>query len=88
MKNLKIKLTTLLKEYDSDSQSDLIVKKIQTFDWRKETVQMLGRWQPSMKVIELFKKVQLKTGQVVIQVRDCQNWDESNPLILKRLRKI
>ena len=69
LKDLKIKLTTLLKIL-SDNQSDLIVKKIQTFDWRKETVQMLGRWQPWHEGhLELFKRAQLKTGQVVIQVR-------------------
>ena len=76
------------KKFDSDNQSDLIVKKIQTFDWRKETVQMLGRWQPWHEGhLELFKRAQLKTGQVVIQVRDCQNWDESNPFNFEEVKE-
>ena len=42
------------------------------FDWKKPTVQMLGRWQPwHMGHQELFKRCIKKTGQVIIQVRDC-----------------
>ena len=41
------------------------------FDWKKPTVQMLGRWQPWHKGHqELFKRCIAKTGQVIIQVRD------------------
>ncbi|NDB03978.1 MAG: cytidyltransferase, partial [Flavobacteriaceae bacterium] len=44
-----------------------------SFDWRKPTVQMLGRWQPFHDGhVALFKRALGKTGQVVIQVRDCQ----------------
>ena len=40
------------------------------FDWKKPTVQMLGRWQPWHKGHqELFKRCIEKTGQVIIQVR-------------------
>jgi phosphopantetheine adenylyltransferase len=43
------------------------------FDWKKPTVQMLGRWQPwHQGHQELFKKCLNKTGQVIIQVRDVQ----------------
>ena len=43
------------------------------FDWKKPTVQMLGRWQPWHKGHqELFKRCINKTGQVIIQVRDVQ----------------
>ncbi|MBL6818500.1 MAG: cytidyltransferase [Proteobacteria bacterium] len=43
------------------------------FDWKKPTVQMLGRWQPWHKGHqELFKRCLKKTGQVIIQVRDVQ----------------
>jgi len=43
------------------------------FDWKKPTVQMLGRWQPwHQGHQELFKRCVAKTGQVVIQVRDVQ----------------
>ena len=41
------------------------------FDWKKPTVQMLGRWQPWHDGHqELFKRAVKKTGQVSIQVRD------------------
>ena len=41
------------------------------FDWKKPTVQMLGRWQPwHPGHTELFKKALTITGQVVIMVRD------------------
>ena len=60
------------------------------FDWKKPTVQMLGRWQPWHDGHQaLFKRCILKTGQVIIQVRDVEgasggigqddnpfNWDE------------
>ena len=43
------------------------------FDWKKQTVQMLGRWQPWHEGHQaLFKRCVAKTGQVVIQVRDVQ----------------
>jgi len=41
------------------------------FDWKKPTVQMLGRWQPWHDGHQaLFKRSVAKTGQVAIQVRD------------------
>ena len=68
------------KEKNSDEQSDLIAKALISFDWKKPTVQMLGRWQPFHDGhLELFKRAIAKTGQVVIQIRDCQNWQGSNP---------
>ena len=43
------------------------------FDWKKPTVQMLGRWQPWHDGHQaLFKRCVVKTGQVAIQVRDVQ----------------
>ena len=43
------------------------------FDWKKPTVQMLGRWQPWHDGHQaLFKRCVAKTGQVMIQVRDVQ----------------
>ena len=43
------------------------------FDWKKPTVQMLGRWQPWHKGHRaLFQRCVAKTGQVIIQVRDVQ----------------
>jgi hypothetical protein len=50
------------------------------FDWRKETVQMLGRWQPWHPGHRaLFERAIAKHGQVVIMIRDCQGWNGSNP---------
>ena len=50
------------------------------FDWQRETVQMLGRWQPWHDGHRaLFERLIAKTGQVVIQVRDVQGWQGSNP---------
>ena len=43
------------------------------FDWKKPTIQMLGRWQPWHDGHQsLYKRCILKTGQVIIQVRDVQ----------------
>jgi hypothetical protein len=50
------------------------------FDWKKETVQMLGRWQPwHAGHRALFERSIAKTGQVCIMIRDCQGWNQSNP---------
>jgi len=68
----------------------MTLRKENLFDWKKPTVQMLGRWQPWHNGHqELFKRCIAKTGQVIIQVRDVQgasggdgqddnpfNWDE------------
>ena len=43
------------------------------FDWKKPTVQVLGRWQPWHDGHQaLFKRCIAKTGQVIIQVRDVE----------------
>lgn len=50
------------------------------FNLRKETVQMLGRWQPwHAGHRALFERLIKRTGQVCIMVRDCQGWNDSNP---------
>ena len=60
------------------------------FDWKKPTVEMLGRWQPWHDGHQaLFNRCVAKTGQVIIQVRDVEgssggdgqddnpfNWDD------------
>jgi hypothetical protein len=51
-----------------------------TWNNRKETVQMLGRWQPWHDGHRaLFERLLARTGQVVIQIRDVQGWQGSNP---------
>ena len=57
------------------------------FDWRKETVQMLGRWQPWHDGHRaLFERLLQRTGQVIIQVRDVQGWQGSNPFEVGRVK--
>ena len=42
-------------------------------NWKKHTIQLLGRWQPWHKGhTELFKKAHKQTGQVLIMVKDVQ----------------
>jgi hypothetical protein len=57
------------------------------FDWQKETVQMLGRWQPwHAGHRALFERAIAKTGQVVIQIRDCQGWQGTNPFAIEQVK--
>ena len=57
------------------------------FDWKKETVQMLGRWQPWHDGHRaLFEKLIARTGQVVIQIRDVQGWQGSNPFEVEKVK--
>jgi phosphopantetheine adenylyltransferase len=62
-------------------------KRRPTFSWQKETVQMLGRWQPWHPGHRaLFERAIEKTGQVVIQIRDCQGWQGSNPFAIEQVK--
>ena len=57
------------------------------FNWQAETVQMLGRWQPwHTGHRALFDRAVAKTGQVVIQIRDCQGWQGSNPFAIEQVK--
>lgn len=57
------------------------------FNWQKETVQQLGRWQPWHEGHRaLFDRLIQKTGQVVIQIRDCQGWQGSNPFAIEQVK--
>jgi hypothetical protein len=59
------------------------------FDWKQETVQMLGRWQPWHPGHRaLFDRAIAKTGQVVIQIRDCQGWNGSNPFAAEQVKDL
>ena len=72
-------------ELDTDKWSSIVTKDIQTFNWKKPTVQMLGRWQPWHPGHRaLFERCVEKTGQVVIQIRDVAgasggNGQDDNP---------
>ena len=59
------------------------------FDWKKETVQMLGRWQPWHPGHRaLFERAIAKTGQVCIMIRDCQGWNGSNPFAANQVKDL
>lgn len=58
------------------------------FDWKKETVLLLGRYQPWHDGHRaLFERAIAKSGQVIIQVRDCQGWNKSNPFEFDKVKK-
>jgi hypothetical protein len=80
-------------EQDADKWAEFIGEHIlanrrrPTFDWKKETVQMLGRWQPWHDGHRaLFERLIARTGQVVIQVRDVQGWQGSNPFEVAKVK--
>jgi len=57
------------------------------FDWKKETVEQLGRWQPwHAGHRALFERLLKKTGQVCIMIRDCQGWQGSNPFAINQVK--
>ena len=81
-------------EQDAEKWADMIQEHIinnlrrPVFDWQKETVQMLGRWQPwHTGHRALFERLLVKTGQVVIQVRDVQGWQGSNPFAIDQVKR-
>ena len=64
------------------------------FDWKKPTVEMLGRWQPWHDGhTELFKRALQKTGQVCIMYRDVGGADagvegqSDNPFLFEEVKK-
>ena len=64
------------------------------FDWKKPTVQMLGRWQPWHDGhTELFKRALRQTGQVCIMYRDVSGIDAGiagqadNPFDFEEVKK-
>ena len=80
-------------EQNGEKWADFIAEHIvdnrrrPVFDWQRETVQMLGRWQPWHDGHRaLFERAIKKTGQVVIQIRDCQGWQGSNPFEIERVK--
>jgi hypothetical protein len=73
-------------EQNADKWADFIGthiledKRRPVFEYKKETVQMLGRWQPWHQGHRaLFDRAIAKTGQVCVMIRACQGWNQSNP---------
>ena len=64
---------------------------MKVFDYKKPTVQMLGRWQPWHEGhTQLFEKAFGKTEQVIIMVRDVQGVDagmgnDDNPFDFEKI---
>ena len=59
-----------------------------TFDWQKESVLLLGRYQPwHAGHRALFDRAIVQTGQVIIQVRDCHGLNSSNPFDFERVKQ-
>jgi hypothetical protein len=80
-------------EQNADHWAEFIAEHIvknrrrPVFDWQRETVQMLGRWQPWHEGHRaLFERAIKKTGQVIIQIRDCQGWQGSNPFAIEQVK--
>lgn len=80
-------------EQDAERWSEFVgthivdLRRRPQFDWRRETVQMLGRWQPwHAGHRALFDRLIARTGQVVIQVRDVQGWQGSNPFDFEQVK--
>ena len=83
-----------ISELDSDRWSAFIVdhlvhdRRRPCFEWRRETVQMLGRWQPwHAGHRALFERLLERTGQVIIQIRDVQGWQGSNPFEAEQVKR-
>lgn len=80
-------------EQNSEFWAEYIVERIINnrrrpfYDYKKETVQLLGRWQPWHKGHRaLFERAIKKTGQVCIMVRDCRGWQNSNPFDFEKVK--
>lgn len=62
-------------------------KRRPVFNWQKETVEQLGRWQPwHTGHRALFDRLIQRTGQVCIMIRDCQGWQGSNPFAIDQVK--
>lgn len=58
-----------------------------TFSWQHESALLLGRYQPWHEGHRaLFERAIAKSGQVIVQVRDCQGWNGSNPFEFNKVR--
>jgi len=81
-------------EFDAERWSGFVAdhllhdRRRPCFDWRRETVQMLGRWQPwHAGHRALFERLLERTGQVIIQIRDVQGWQGSNPFAVEQVKR-
>jgi hypothetical protein len=80
-------------EQNAETWSEFVAVRIlanqrrPVFDWRKESALLLGRYQPwHAGHRALFERAITKSGQVIIQVRDCQGWNDSNPFAIDQVK--
>jgi phosphopantetheine adenylyltransferase/shikimate kinase len=86
--NLEEVTLHVTEQYSGKYVNEFLKILFPVFDDRKETVQMLGRFQPwHAGHRAVFERAIAKTGQVVIMVRDCQNWNDSNPFDFEFVKK-
>ena len=79
----------VIKEKNADLYKFLVADKIENYTWddKKPTSQMLGRWQPWHNGHQkLFEEIIKKTGQVNIMVRDVKGVGD-NPFDFKTVEK-
>ena len=79
----------VIKEKNADLYKFLVADKIENYTWddKKPTAQMLGRWQPWHNGHQkLFEEIIKKTGQVNIMVRDVKGVGD-NPFDFKTVEK-
>lgn len=84
------RITEQAAEKWSDFVADHILdnRRRPVFDWRRESTLLLGRYQPWHEGHRaLFERALAKTGQVIIQIRDCQGWNGSNPFEFSKVVK-
>ena len=79
----------MVNKKNADLYKFIIADKIENYTWnnKKPTAQMLGRWQPWHKGHQkLFEETIKKTGQVNIMVRDVKGVDD-NPFDFQTVKK-
>ena len=79
----------MVNKKNADLYKFIIADKIENYTWnnKKPTAQMLGRWQPWHKGHQkLFEETIKKTGQVNIMVRDVKGVDD-NPFDFETVKK-
>ena len=83
-----------INEQNAEKWADFVAEHIvenrrrPVFDWKRESTLLLGRYQPWHEGHRaLFERALAKTGQVIIQIRDCQGWNGSNPFEFEKVVK-
>jgi hypothetical protein len=63
-------------------------KRRPTFDNRKPTAMLMGRYQPwHLGHRKLFEEALNRVGQVCLMIRDVQGWNDSNPFSFEQVKE-